>query len=114
MVIEHEYNYHGNGYTMITNPKIIVEVLSSSTQKVDEGIKFEEYRSLDSLQSYILVSQDRPMIVLYERHEKDLWRINTIEGLDQQIHIPSIDVTLPLSQVYAHLSFDALSEDNND
>jgi Uma2 family endonuclease len=105
MLIEDEMKYHGEGYTVITNPSIIVEVLSSSTQKVDEGIKFEEYRSLDSLQSYILVHQDKPMVTLYEREAPDLWRIRNAQGLESSIHIPSLNLDLPLSQVYAQINF---------
>src|SRR5439155_8619271 len=47
----------------LLNPRILIEVLSPSTQHYDRGEKFEHYRTIQSLREYLLVSQDRPQIV---------------------------------------------------
>ena len=47
-------------YDTLLNPTVIIEVLSSSTQAYDRGLKFEEYRTILSLQEYVLIRQDRP------------------------------------------------------
>ncbi len=64
MLIEGEPIYYETGKTTVTNPRLIVEVLSKSTQNYDQGDKFLYYRSLPELQEYILISQSRPYIII--------------------------------------------------
>lgn len=46
----------------LLNPRLIIEVLSESTEAYDRGAKFEQYRSVESLQEYLLVAQDRVFV----------------------------------------------------
>lgn len=91
----------------LLNPAIIIEVLSPSTEAYDRGKKFRHYRTLDSLQEYVLVAQDTPLAEHCIRQENDVWRFAAASGLDASLHLPSVDCTLTLSEVYALIEWDA-------
>ena len=57
----------------LTNPCLVVEVLSQSTAAWDRGEKFKHYRHLHTLREYLLVSQDQPLLELYRRQPDDRW-----------------------------------------
>lgn len=83
----------------VTNPIVIVEVLSESTEAYDRGKKFQHYRRLPSLQDYVLVSQQERLAEVWRR-EGDLWRV-TEHGAGDAIQLESLGVDLSLDQLYA-------------
>jgi hypothetical protein len=87
------------------NPTIVFEVLSKSTESYDRGKKAENYRQLDSLKAYVLVSQTSPHIEIYERHGDGFWFLTEAKGLDQELSIKSLGLKLPLSEVYDRMKF---------
>ena len=93
-----------SGETM-TNPRLIVEVLSPSTEAYDRGEKFDRYRKLDSLQEYVLVSQSTPRIETFLRQPEGNWLLTPISGITAVAKLRSIDVELPLAEVYAGVEF---------
>ena len=82
-------------------PTIIIEVLSSTTEAVDRGEKWQAYQQIPSLETYILLSQDEPKAEVYSRDESG-WRYNTLEG-DTTLTFPSLDFEVVLSDLYAQL-----------
>jgi len=92
---------------LLYNPAVVFEVLSPSTEGYDRGEKFAHYRQLESLQEYFLVAQDRPHIEHYVRQADGSWRFTETDALDTAVTCPSLDVTLPLSEVYLDVSFDS-------
>ncbi|MEO6589926.1 MAG: Uma2 family endonuclease, partial [Pyrinomonadaceae bacterium] len=58
---------------LLLNPTLIVEVLSPSTEKYDRDLKFKEYKSIESLQHYLLISQSEKFVTLYTRHNEKFW-----------------------------------------
>ncbi|MDX1908051.1 MAG: Uma2 family endonuclease [Bacteroidia bacterium] len=84
----------------LTNPMVIVEVLSDTTEALDRGNKFRGYRQLESLREYILVSQDRALVEVFSRAEEGVWRIQTALGMDGAFELPSLDIQLLNSEVY--------------
>jgi Uma2 family endonuclease len=98
---------HGDHRDTITNPRVIVEVLSPSTMDYDRGEKFARYRRLDSLQEYLLVAQDRPHVEHYVRRDDTSWRFTETDGLDAEIDLPSLDAALPLSEIYLDIAFES-------
>ncbi len=77
----------------ITNPTIVVEVLSEGTERYDRDGKFKAYRQLRSLHEYVLVSQDERRIEVYRRDEDERWSVNVTEaGGHATIHGASISV----------------------
>jgi Uma2 family endonuclease len=84
----------------ITNPVLIVEVLSDSTEAKDRGEKFAAYQSLESLQEYILVSQNSAKIEQFTRQNDGSWKYQATIGLKSKVKFPSIEVELMLEEVY--------------
>jgi Uma2 family endonuclease len=88
----------------ISNPCLIVEVLSAGTEAYDRGDKFALYRSLTSLQEYMLVSSKKPTIDLYRRTAINKWEL-TSYGTGEALELQSIDLTLLVDRVFENISF---------
>jgi len=81
-----------------TQPKLIVEVLSDSTERLDRADKFHAYRRLESLEEYLLVAQDTRRVELFCRRTGWEWELFTDEN--PELRLESIDLTLGLAAVY--------------
>ena len=90
----------------ITNPALIAEVLSDSTEKYDRGAKFERYRSVLSLSEYLLVSQDRVHVELYTRQPHGEWLLREWNDPAAEIELVSLHCRLNIAEVYAKVSLD--------
>ena len=90
----------------IINPSVIFEVLSPSTERYDRGEKWARYRRLDSLEEYVLVSQDKPEVEQYVRQESGLWSYKAVEGLDGANVLTVLGVTLSLAEIYDRITFE--------
>jgi Uma2 family endonuclease len=88
-----------------TNPRVIFEVLSNSTENYDRGRKWEFYQQLDSLREYILVSQDEANVTRYYREERGAWHYMLIRGLDQALVLESLGCELSLKAIYDNVIF---------
>jgi len=88
------------GLDVLVNPRLIVEILSSSTEAYDRGKKFVSYKSIESFEEYLLVAQDRPYITQYVRQADGSWSRTDIEGLDNEINLSSISCELSLREIY--------------
>lgn len=84
----------------LINPMVIIEVLSPSTERYDRGMKFQNYRTIPTLQDYILISQDSYRIEQYIRQENNDWLLREAVGMEAQVTIQSIDCILTLEDVY--------------
>jgi Uma2 family endonuclease len=84
----------------LTNPVLVVEVLSPSSEGYDRGAKFEHYRRLPSLAGYLLVAQTKPHVELFRRLPEGGWRLSEASGLEATIELPDLAVTLALAEVY--------------
>jgi Uma2 family endonuclease len=92
----------------LLNPTVIVEVLSPATEAHDRGEKWSRYRQMPSLQAYVLVSQDRPLIEVFAR-TGDVWIFADARGLDGVIELEAIGVRLALREAYARVAFGGAS-----
>ncbi len=110
MLIEGEPIYYETGQTTITNPKLIVEVLSKSTQNYDQGDKFLYYRSLPEFQEYILISQSRPYIMQYNKTEENKWLLTEYEGENASLSLTSVDFALSFQEIYEGVTFDIIND----
>lgn len=99
---------------MLLHPTVIVAVLSpstDSTEAFDRGEKFRRYRTwLPTLQDYMLVAQDQPMIDHYHRAADDRWELAPCDGLDTQLRLEGIGCTVPLAAVYERIVFPSRDE----
>lgn len=87
------------------NPRLIVEVLSPSTERYDRREKFDRYRRVESLREYVLVAQDAPRVEAYYRGPDGTWAFDVAAGIDAVAKLRSLKVDLPLAEVYANVSF---------
>jgi len=94
----------------LLNPIVIVEVLSPSTEAYDRGEKFAHYRRLESLQEYVLVSQDKVRIESYVRKGAQ-WLLSEAGSLDETIRFESIGCDLVLRDVYDKVRFAVSTEE---
>ncbi len=100
-----EFDPRDPGGRTVTNPRLVVEVLSPSTEAYDRGQKFEQYLLIDSLQDYVLVAQDRPRVEAYSRRPDGAWLFTYAHGLDAAVRLGSLDLDLPLAELYAGVTF---------
>lgn len=88
----------------ITNPRVIFEVLSPTSESYDRGKKFDLYRQLESLQEYILVSQEEAQVERFVRQSDGSWILTLFKGLDSELKLESLG-SLPLSEIYENVNF---------
>ena len=91
--------------TTVLNPRVVVEVLSDSTEAYDRGGKFALYRDVPSLAEYVLVSQRGPAIDTFRRGADGSWVFSPSAGLGAAAKLPSVGIELPLAEVYAGINF---------
>ena len=91
----------------ITNPKVIVEILSPSTEDYDYGKKFILYRSLPSFEEYVLVAQDQPRVEVSRRTPENRWVLTTYQGLDITVQVESLGISIPMAEIYTDIEFPA-------
>lgn len=84
----------------VTNPLLLAEVLSDSTEKYDRGEKFEAYRTLASLQEYLLIDQYRPHVEQYVKQSEHQWLFTEYTDLATRVQLASIPVELALQDLY--------------
>jgi Uma2 family endonuclease len=92
-----------------TNPTALIEVLSPSTERYDRGAKFEQYRKLDSLREYVLVSQHGIAVDLF-RLENDHWVFYPIRGEEALLSLTSAGIEIPLRDIYRDVNFEDAEE----
>ncbi len=100
MVICGPLQYAPGRNDTVTNPVLIVEVLSPSTEAYDRGKKFEVYRTIDSLKEYVLVDQARLYV---ERHRPlglGRWEMTAFTAPDDVLALESVDIELTLAAIY--------------
>lgn len=105
MVTAGDIAFHNDRNDTITNPTLIVEVLSKSTSSYDRGEKFNFYRTVDSLREYILVEQDRIAVEQFTRIERNKWQFQSYEQSSEQIEFASIPVSISLADIYDKITF---------
>ena len=85
-------------------PSVIIEVLSDSTRRIDEGEKCEAYLTIPTLTHYILLEQNAPSAIIYERGERSFDR-QVLSSISERIEIPDVKLTLELAAVYNGVDF---------
>jgi Uma2 family endonuclease len=85
-----------------TKPCFIVEILSESTESTDRGEKLLNYRKIETLQSYVLLSQSSPRAEVYSRQEDGSWRYEVIEE-DEVLSLPCLNLHVMLAELYQRL-----------
>jgi Uma2 family endonuclease len=89
----------------VTNPLLIVEVLSESTRDYDRGARFNFYKQIPTLQEYVVVESERPHVECYRRTAGDQWLVEMVDDLDATVRLESIACDIPLRQIYSKVSW---------
>lgn len=89
----------------VTNPRLILEVLSPSTEPYDRRTKFDRYREVGTFREYVLVSQEMARVETYFRQDDGSWAFDVAGGVDSFAHLRSIEIELPLAEGYAGVTF---------
>jgi Uma2 family endonuclease len=84
----------------LTNPLLIIEVLSKSTEAYDRGAKFTLYRQLGALSEYLLVDQSQPHVEQYVRQEGNHWLLSEAKGMDAVLTLSAVNASLSLADIY--------------
>lgn len=101
-----ELQHHDEFKDVLTNPSVVIEVLSESTAEFDRGEKFVRYRNWNStLTDYILVSQDKPFVEHFARQADASWLLKEYRGFDAVLMLDSINCTLRFSEIYDRVEF---------
>ena len=86
----------------VRDPKLIVEVLSPSTLIIDQREKLQNYRLIDSVEEYVLIAEDERRVIVYPRAER--WKPRVYGDLHAALELRSIDLTIPLMELYADVT----------
>lgn len=106
MVTQGEWIFKQGSACIITNPYLVVEILSPSTMKYDKEHELDYYKELPSLQYVVYVAQNRPYLTIYERTDQpDVWLNTDYQTLDSVAKLG--DLTLPLREIYHKIQFPA-------
>jgi Uma2 family endonuclease len=106
MVVQGALAYQTGRRDTITNPMLIVEVLSDSTSNYDRGGKFAAYRSIPSFVEYALVDQYSPHIEHHVKTGPKQWLLQEHDGLDTTLSLANLEFTILLLDLYNKVQFE--------
>ena len=100
----------------VTEPELLIEVSSENSEnsdKTDNTDKVTEYTALPSLQYYLIVSQEEPLVRVYSRDDKG-WRFDIYKKLNKKINLPFLDCSLTLKDIYKNVVFAEAQSDTEE
>lgn len=97
--------YEKGGIAKLTNPELIIEVLSESTADYDRTDKFTAYRQLESFKEYILIDSRRMRVDTFYRENHQYWHIGSYFNPDHEVEVRTLGIQLPLSTIYEGVEF---------
>ncbi len=100
----------GNPNT-VTNPLVVLEVLSDSTEAYDLGEKFDAYREVLSVREIVHVAQRLPVIRSFFRRDDGIWELSFVRGLERFLALRSLGIVIPLAEIYAGIEFRPLTDE---
>lgn len=106
MVIEGELIYQPGRQDTLINPKVIIEVLSKSTQDYDRGDKFAAYRTIPNFQEYLLVDQYACHVESYVKTAEKRWIFQEYDGIEATVNLESFDFAIALQDIYNKVQFE--------
>ena len=90
----------------VCNPCVIVEVISENSDGYDRGDKMRYYLSLPTLREYVLIAYDMAHVTVYRvQKNSNLGSFHYTEGTDATVVLQSLDIDLPMRELYANTSF---------
>ncbi len=99
-------SFYKNRRDTIDNPRLIIEVLSKSTASFDRAEKFLSYQTLESMQEYVLISQEKATVEQHIKREDGNWIYQATIGMESEVLFPSVEATLGLKEIYDLVEFE--------
>lgn len=94
----------GEGALVLHHPRLVIEILSPSTEAYDRGDKFDYYRECPSIQEYVLINTRRRAVEVYRRANGKLWVLHPF-GPDGTVEFASIGLLIPIDVIYRNVTF---------
>ena len=110
MVLCGKKQLYKNRSDTVTNPQIIIEVLSKSTERYDRNDKFYAFWTLDSLAEYVLVDQYRMRVEYFKQTSEKEWMLRVFTQPDETLVLQSINLEIPLSDIYHRVEWEEETE----
>jgi Uma2 family endonuclease len=85
---------------ILLNPKVVIEVLSDSTESYDRGTKARNYREIPSVQEVILISPNRVDIEQYSKSESGTWILKSQSDINGEVELASLSIRIPIANLY--------------
>jgi Uma2 family endonuclease len=95
--------YHDTQKLLLTNPMIVVEVLSKSTSSYDRKGEFDKYKTLPSLREYVMIRQDKCYAEVWFRERPGFWHETIVTELSEKLPLQSVGVELFMNKIYRHI-----------
>jgi Uma2 family endonuclease len=106
-----EARFHDEHRDVLVNPRVVIEVLSPSTERYDRGKKFLRYQQIPSLTDYIMIAQAYPSVEHYARRADGSWLYSVTTEMTASVMLESIECHLSLADIYDRIVFPELVED---
>jgi Uma2 family endonuclease len=116
MIIADEPEFVNNRLDTITNPQVIIEVLSKSTKSYDREDKFAAYRTIPTFQEYLLIDQNRIYVEQFSKTGKKRWNLCEYDEEDENISFETLPFEISLQDLYNKVKFpdiESLNENSN-
>ncbi|HLP89189.1 MAG TPA: Uma2 family endonuclease [Nostocaceae cyanobacterium] len=106
IILKSPLTYHENRKDIVTNPLVIVEVLSKSTQNYDRDDKFAAYRTIPSFQEYILIDQYKIHIEQFSKTDNNKWLFSDYNDISDTLNLIAVPVSVSLADIYDQVDFE--------
>jgi Uma2 family endonuclease len=104
--------FHDQRRDVLSNPVVVIEVITPSTEGYDRGSKFGLYRTLPSLRHYVPIAQDRLGVDVFTRQAEGHWLLEAYDGCPEaEVALTAIGCILPVSEIYANVDLIPLPGD---
>lgn len=114
MVVAGEPDYYSKRTDTITNPQVIIEVLSKSTKGYDRSRKFQAYRTIPTLEEYLLLDQTKVYMEHFSKTDAKQWSLREYDESDAVIALSCVDFQIPLADVYNKVKFEEEDAEGTD
>jgi Uma2 family endonuclease len=93
------------GLDVLTNPMLIVEILSPTTEAFDRGDKFTHYKSIPSFSEYLLIAQHRPHVAQYIKQNAEIWSYRELNDLSASLYVQTLECRCAVEELYQDVTF---------
>jgi Uma2 family endonuclease len=92
-------------FDTLLNPRVVIEILSESTETYDRGKKARHYKRIPALQEYVLVAQREPFVERFVRQDDGSWKVLEFSSLDSWLEFTSVPAKVALKEIYRGVAF---------